>query len=262
MEEKTCQMATLYGFGRVAKDELPTPQWHNEIWKDGIANIDEHLNGLDRPSTKSEYTYDAGVRLPMIVNSPHLEKKGSVNHAMISFIDLVPTILDWTNTTGPDYQLPGRSFLPILNRENPDKWDEVYFSHTFHEITMYYPMRGVRTRRFKYIKNLFPELVFPFATDLFISKTWQGILKRKATTMGKRKVTEYLYRPAEELYDLESDPDEAVNVAGDAAYQQVLNEMRAKLQAMREKTEDPWLINDNYKDNLKLYEEIRSIENQ
>src|SRR3984957_21314424 len=45
LEEKTCQTATLYGFGRVLKDELPTPGWKNEIWKDGTANIDEHLNG-------------------------------------------------------------------------------------------------------------------------------------------------------------------------------------------------------------------------
>lgn len=46
LEEKTCQMATLYGWKRVLKDSLPTPQWKNEIWKDGIANIDEHLNGF------------------------------------------------------------------------------------------------------------------------------------------------------------------------------------------------------------------------
>ncbi len=46
LEEKTCQLATLYGYRRVVKDELPTPEWKNEIWKDGIANIDEHLNGL------------------------------------------------------------------------------------------------------------------------------------------------------------------------------------------------------------------------
>ena len=45
LEEKTCQTATLYGFKRVLQDELPTANWKNEIWKDGIANIDEHLNG-------------------------------------------------------------------------------------------------------------------------------------------------------------------------------------------------------------------------
>ena len=46
LEEKSCQMATLYGFGRVLKDSLPTDGWKNEIWKDGIANIDEQLNGV------------------------------------------------------------------------------------------------------------------------------------------------------------------------------------------------------------------------
>ncbi|NDV57509.1 glycoside hydrolase family 3 N-terminal domain-containing protein [Bacteroides sp. 519] len=55
VDEKTCQLATLYGYKRVAKDELPTPQWKNEIWKDGIANIDEHLNGLVR--TQYSYPY-------------------------------------------------------------------------------------------------------------------------------------------------------------------------------------------------------------
>lgn len=46
LNEKSCQMATLYGFGRVLKDELPTSDWKNEIWKDGIGNMDEQLNNL------------------------------------------------------------------------------------------------------------------------------------------------------------------------------------------------------------------------
>ncbi len=45
LEEKTAQMTTLYGFGRVLKDELPTPEWKTALWKDGIGNIDEQLNG-------------------------------------------------------------------------------------------------------------------------------------------------------------------------------------------------------------------------
>ena len=57
LDEKTCQMATLYGFCRVAKDELPTKEWMNEIWIDGIANIDEHLNGLDRKKCKTPYSF-------------------------------------------------------------------------------------------------------------------------------------------------------------------------------------------------------------
>jgi beta-glucosidase len=59
LEEKTCQTATLYGYGRVLQDKLPTPEWKNEIWKDGIANIDEHLNGVKGHTTfiSNEYTY-------------------------------------------------------------------------------------------------------------------------------------------------------------------------------------------------------------
>src|SRR5712671_5599273 len=57
LNEKTCQTATLYGYKRVLQDELPTPDWKNQIWKDGIANIDEHLNGVSAGS-KSIYAND------------------------------------------------------------------------------------------------------------------------------------------------------------------------------------------------------------
>ncbi|WP_199270234.1 glycoside hydrolase family 3 N-terminal domain-containing protein [Algibacter sp. L3A6] len=48
-------MVTLYGYGRVAKDELPTENWKNEIWKDGLANIDEHLNNVGKKSENSNF---------------------------------------------------------------------------------------------------------------------------------------------------------------------------------------------------------------
>lgn len=58
VDEKTCQTATLYGYGRVLKDELPTAGWKNEVWKDGIANIDEHLNSLaNNARAQSKYSY-------------------------------------------------------------------------------------------------------------------------------------------------------------------------------------------------------------
>jgi len=58
LDEKTCQMATLYGYGRVLKDEMPTVNWKKEIWKDGIANIDEELNSLPyNPKAQSQYSY-------------------------------------------------------------------------------------------------------------------------------------------------------------------------------------------------------------
>lgn len=62
LEEKTCQMVTLYGYKRVLKDDLPTPEWKKQIWKDGIGAIDEHLNGFQQwglPPSDNEYVWPA-----------------------------------------------------------------------------------------------------------------------------------------------------------------------------------------------------------
>ena len=62
LEEKTCQMVTLYGYGRVLADDLPTPQWKEKLWKDGIGAIDEHLNGFRQwglPPSDNEYVWPA-----------------------------------------------------------------------------------------------------------------------------------------------------------------------------------------------------------
>lgn len=58
VNEKTCQLTTLYGFARVLEDELPTKEWKNRVWKDGIANIDEHLNTIHgRKNTYTEHSF-------------------------------------------------------------------------------------------------------------------------------------------------------------------------------------------------------------
>ena len=62
LEEKTCQMATLYGSGRVLKDAWPTAGWSAEIWKDGIGNIDEQANGLGKFGSEISYPYANSVK--------------------------------------------------------------------------------------------------------------------------------------------------------------------------------------------------------
>lgn len=88
LEEKTCQTATLYGFGRVLKDSLPTPGWKNEIWKDGIANIDEHLNSVSTsPSAQTSLSYPF---------SRHAEAINTVQHWFVEQTRLgIP--VDFTN---------------------------------------------------------------------------------------------------------------------------------------------------------------------
>ena len=196
-------------------------------------------NGIPFPGAKTTL-YDSGIRLPLIVVSPELRRRGTTNDALASWVDLTPTILDWAGAQGPSgYQLPGRSLLPILSEEHPRGWDEVNASHTFHQITMYYPMRAVRTRRHKYILNLAHELPYPQASDILDSPSWKAMAARRPEKMGSRPWSAYFQRPREELYDLEKDPNELHNIAGEGG--DGLQELRGKMAAFREKTKDPWL---------------------
>jgi N-sulfoglucosamine sulfohydrolase len=204
-------------------------------------------NGMPFPNAKTNL-YDAGARLPLIVRAPGNRAGGAVNNAFVSWTDITPTILDFTGAKPPEYAMHGRSFLPVLEQENPSGWDRVFFSHTFHEVTMYYPVRGMRNARYKYLRNLFSELEFPFASDLFESKTWQSIRAAGETgTIGRRKASRYLHRSPEELYDIKADPDELNNLADQPQHRAALDAMRSEVKAFQQRTKDGWLINDNYK---------------
>ncbi len=186
------------------------------------------------------------MNLPCIVRTPWQKNKGIACDALVNYADLTPTILDFAGATPGDYEFHGRSFKSVLERERADGWDATYASHTFHEITMYYPMRVVRERRFKLIWNIAHGLEYPFASDLWESATWQGNLKRGNTRYGRRTIDAYLHRPRFELYDLQNDPHEVVNLADDPKYRDKLNEMKAKLKAFQEQTKDPWILKWEY----------------
>jgi len=196
-------------------------------------------NGMPFPGAKTNL-YDAGIHLPLIVRAPEQRERGVVNEAMVSWVDLLPTLLEWAGVPPPT-GLPGRSLLPILATRRPAGWDTIFASHVFHEITMYYPMRAIRTRQHKLIWNLAHELPFPHASDLWGSPTWQHIRRRADGRMGSRTVAQYLQRPEFELYDVVADPHELRNLAGDPACASVLADLRTRLRQWMEETRDPWL---------------------
>jgi N-sulfoglucosamine sulfohydrolase len=198
-------------------------------------------NGHPFPGAKTT-VYEPGIRLPCIVRDPNAKQVGIVNEAFVSWVDIAPTILDFGGAELPRrVKMHGRSFLPILEQEQPDGWNEVYASHTFHEVTMYYPMRVVRSGRFKLIWNIAHPLPFPFASDLFGSATWQDALRHGEDFMyGKRTIKTFVNRPAFELYDLEADPDELHNLAVDENHRATLVELKQKLRDFQRRTGDPW----------------------
>lgn len=202
-------------------------------------------NGIAFPGAKTNL-YDPGMRLPCVVRNPYAKKHGLVTDAMVTWADITPTILDFADATPKNAEFHGRSFLSVLEQEHPDGWDEIYASHTFHEITMYYPMRVVRTRNHKLIWNIAHGLDYPFASDLYASATWQDILKRDASHYAKRPVEAYIHRPKFELYDLQSDPHEVNNLADDPEHADLLSNLKGKLKAFQQRTKDPWIVKWKY----------------
>ena len=202
-------------------------------------------NGVAFPGAKTTL-YEPGMKLPCIVKRPGQKNKGLTCDALINWADLTPTILDVAGALPDQNTLQGRSFKSVLEQEHPEGWDVTYASHTFHEITMYYPMRVVRERRYKLIWNIAHGLDYPFASDLWAASTWQATIQNNRKIYGKRTVEAYLHRPKFELYDLENDPDEVKNLADDPTYEKVLSDLKTKLKAFQKRTNDPWLLKWDY----------------
>ena len=215
-----------------------------------IIYISDH--GIAFPGAKTT-VYEPGMRSPCIVRHPAAEQRGITSDAMISWVDITPTILDFAaalpavEDEDERFPIQGRSFLPVITDRVADGWDEVYASHTFHEITMYYPMRVVRQRRYKLIWNMAHALPYPFASDLWAAPTWQAQYKQGMEAMyGQRTVGAYIHRPEFELYDLERDPHEVHNLADDPAHAEILAQLQTKLKQFQQRTKDPWILKWEY----------------
>ena len=226
------------GVGRLTEILHETGAWDTTL----VIYISD--NGPPFPGAKTTL-YEPGMRLPCIVRDPAAESTGVVNEGMISWVDLAPTVLEalggLTEARVPGFH--GRSFLPLVGSDDPQGRDVVYGSHTFHEVTMYFPMRVVRESRFKLIWNLAAPLPFPYASDLYNSATWQAALKAGPDSpYGVRTVAQTMSRAPFELYDIQADPDEQRNLADDPAYQEELTRLQTKLRQFQKRTDDPWIL--------------------
>jgi N-sulfoglucosamine sulfohydrolase len=198
-------------------------------------------NGVAFPEAKTTL-YEPGMCLPCIVRSPLHRKRGTTCDGLITWADLTPTILDFAGLCDAPERFAGRSFRTIIDQESPAEWRQaVMAAHTFHEITNYYPMRVVRTKRYKFIWNIAWKLDYSFAADLWASASWQGVLRDGRERFGARTVEAYVHRPRFELYDLEQDPDEVVNLAGRPEYAAMVEDLCEQIRQFQRDTQDPWL---------------------
>lgn len=177
--------------------------------------------------------YEAGVRVPMLVSWPGRVAAGAKSDAMVSWIDLLPTLVEAAGGQ-PLEKIDGQSFLPVLLGQRGVHRSRIFTTHSGDGRWNIYPIRSVRNDRWKYIRNLHPEFAFTTHIDLpgklgqrTFFETWEAAAKNDAAAAAI--VKRYHQRPAEELYDLENDPVELHNLAAGPAHLSQLQSLRAEL---------------------------------
>jgi len=177
--------------------------------------------------------YDAGVGSGMIIRWPGRVAAGSTSGALVEYIDIMPTFLQAAGINVPN-DLDGRSFLPVLEGRASTHKEYVFSLHTTRGIingSPYYGTRSVRDARYRYVRNLTPEITFSnAATRGDIWESWVAAAKA-GDPVAREAVSRYQHRPAEELYDAEADRWNARNLAGDPALAAVKARLSAQVDA-------------------------------
>jgi uncharacterized sulfatase len=193
----------------------------------------DHGRGMPR---SKRWVYNQGVHVPLIIRWPGKIKPGTVREDLVCFLDFAPTLLSIAGIE-PHKEMPGRVIIGPQTGPEPkyvfaarDRMDE-----TFDRI------RGVRERRFHYIRNFHPEL--PYAQIILyneenpIMQAWRRGFAEGALNDVQRQFFAPT-KPPEELYDAEADPHELRNLATLPKYRAKLKEMRAALDQWMKETND------------------------
>ena len=183
--------------------------------------------------------YDSGLQSAFIARWPGKIAPGSVSHAMIEYVDVLPTYVELAGGTPADV-LDGKSLLPVLLGKMDEHKQYVFGEMTTRGIIKcpeYFGIRSIRSRQYKYIWNFTPEIKFQNAcTNSSIFESW--IAKAAGDSDAADKVRRYERRPGEELFDVTKDPYEWNNLADDPEYAQIKAELKAELLAWMEATGD------------------------
>jgi N-sulfoglucosamine sulfohydrolase len=215
-------------------------------------------NGMPFPRAKAN-VYDAGAHVPLAIRWPGKVEAGSTIDGFVNLSDLAPTFLAAAGLDPPD-EMTGRSLLTLAAGQDEADRDHVFVERERHAQVrkgdLSYPMRAVRTRDWLYIRNLRPDRwpagdpekyfsVGPFG-DIDGGPTKQLLLdKRDDAAVARFFHLATDKRPAEELYDLRSDPDQLRNVADDQAHAKEKARLRALLDDWMRNTGDPRVMNDD-----------------
>jgi len=197
-------------------------------------------------------TYEFGTRVPYIVRWPSRVSPGQVRDDFVIHVDLMPTVLEVAGVPVPEIQA-GRSLVPLFDGADVPWRDALFTEFTAHGAG-FAPQRVVRTDRYKLIHNLYPGHTKPGVTvdgsevrQALSDPKWAGTQIESIFCLIDDTVVF-------ELYDLENDPLEHHNLAGDSTLADVEADLKSRLLAWRRETFDP-LLDDEYFERLRAHTE-------
>jgi len=188
--------------------------------------------------------YDRGVETTLLIRMPEKEYNSREINYLIQNIDIAPTILDIAGIDIPS-DIQGKSFFPLLMRKEYQPHKEIFIERNFHgERTMYGskdhedvydPIRAIRTEKFHYIRYFRPEIKkSPWLPYELKEEQCQD------TSLGLETIYPSLtnLRKEEELFDVENDPQEFINLAERSEYKKIKEELKTKLFNWMKETND------------------------
>ncbi len=197
-----------------------------------------YISDNGRPFPRAKITlYDSGIKTPWVVRWPARVKAGSATASLVSSVDIAPTLLELAGVSGSSL-FEGRSFAKILTDPAAATRDYIYAEKQWHDYDD--QCRAVRSDRYKYIRNYYNDQPATPSADGVRSPTYRKMLALRAE--GKLTAAQQNIfvapRPAEELYDCQTDPFETVNLAADPDHASALRKMRRALDRWQKETRD------------------------
>lgn len=179
--------------------------------------------------------YDEGIHVPLIVARAGKIKPESRTTAMVSWIDILPTLIEMGGGEVPE-NLDGRSFKQVLDGATDLHRERIFTTHSGDLLMNVYLSRSVRTDRYKLVWNPHPEFAFTSYIDLLLRETSGDYFKEwtaraKTDKRAAEVLARYYGRPEFELFDLQQDPHELTNLAGQSELAQVQQDLLAELQS-------------------------------
>ncbi len=184
-------------------------------------------HGMPFPGAKATL-YDRGLGVMLILRGPFPFHGGRVMDALVSHIDLFPTVCEFVGIPRPDF-LQGVSMLPLLHGDVASIRNEIFAGSTWH--AAYEPQRAIRTTRYKYIRR-WGDKRAPVLPNTDDGPTKDFLLRHG---WAEREIA------PEQLFDLVFDPNEANNLVEDASYSSVLDDLKVRLEEWMRDTQDPLL---------------------